>query len=53
MKYNLKDIIFLFLVRIDTIKRVENLLTIFSHFETNVPVLEASSYDDGILRRLM
>lgn len=57
MRDKLKDLTFLFLVRIDTIERVENLLAstefLISHFDTNIHVLEASSYDNGILKRLM
>ncbi|WP_158712869.1 hypothetical protein [Parabacteroides pacaensis] len=57
MRYDLKDITFLILVRIDTIERMENLLAstafLLSHFDTNVEVWEISSYNNGILKKLL
>lgn len=55
-KYNLTDVTFLIPVRLDSIVRLENLLltidTLSRNFETNIIVLEASSYDNGILEHL-
>jgi hypothetical protein len=57
MKQDLKDITFLILVRIDTIERMENLLAttefLLSHFDTTINVLEVSSYNNGILKKLL
>jgi hypothetical protein len=57
MKYNLKDVTFLFLIRIDTIERLENLLVstsfLVSTFNTNIEVLEVSSYNNEILKKLL
>lgn len=54
MRYDLKDITFLILVRIDTIERMENLLAstefLLSHFDTNVEVWEISPYNNSILK---
>ena len=57
MKTNLKDVTFLVLVRLDSIERVENLLAstsyLVSNFETRVEVLEVSSYNNGIIKKLL
>ena len=57
MIHDLKDITFLFIVRIDTIERVENLLVstgyLLSCFNTNIDVLEVASYNNGILKTLL
>lgn len=54
---NLKDTTFLIPVRIDSIMRLENLLTVSNflveNFETTVKVLECAPYCNGLLRRLL
>lgn len=56
-KTNLKDVTFLFLVRLDSIERLENILAsttlINNHFETNIKVLECSSSQNFILKKLL
>lgn len=57
MKHNLKDTTFVFVVRIDSMTRLENLLLsidiLSSNFDTNIIVVESSYYNNGILERLM
>ena len=57
MKTDLNDITFLILVRIDSVERMENLLavtnTLFRYFKTNIYVLEADSYNNGFLKKLL
>jgi predicted glycosyltransferase involved in capsule biosynthesis len=57
MKINIKDFTFLIPIRVDSIVRIENLLMSISYllqyFETNIMVLEASDYNNGILRKLL
>lgn len=57
MKMDIKDLTFLIPVRVDSIIRIENLLMsvkcILQNFETNIMVLEASDYENGILRKLL
>ena len=56
-KTDLSDVTFLIPVRIDSIHRIENLLFVASflkkNFKTNIHLLEASSYDNGILIKLL
>jgi hypothetical protein len=56
-KCNLRDVTFLIPIRLDSIVRLENLLltidALYRNFETNIIILEASSYDNGILKRLL
>ncbi|MDR2407843.1 MAG: hypothetical protein LBE13_07010 [Bacteroidales bacterium] len=56
MKCDLKDTTFLFLIRLDSIQRLENLLAVVDYlhqnFETNIHLLEASAYDNGVIKRL-
>jgi len=56
-KTNLSDITFLVLVRLDTIDRLENVLEITqflsSNFETNIWVSEYSSFNNGLLEKLL
>jgi hypothetical protein len=56
MKYNLKDTTFLFLIRLDSIQRLENLLAVIDYlhqkFETHIHILEASAYNNGVVKRL-
>jgi predicted glycosyltransferase involved in capsule biosynthesis len=57
MKLNIKDLTFLIPIRIDSIIRLENILMsiryLLHNFDTNIMVLEASNYDNGILRKLL
>lgn len=57
MKYELTDTTFIFVVRIDSIIRLENLLLALdlleSNFDTHIVVVEASYYNNGILKRLV
>lgn len=57
MKINIKDFTFLIPIRIDSLVRVENLLLSIQHilkyFDTNIIVLQASDYDNGILTKLL
>ena len=56
-KIKIKDFTFLIPVRIDTIIRLENLLLsieyLLQNFDTNIIVIEADGYDNGILRKLI
>ncbi|MDR2146707.1 MAG: hypothetical protein LBE91_09655 [Tannerella sp.] len=56
MKYDLKDMTFLIPVRLDSIVRLENLLLtvelIESNFETNITILEADRYNNGLIEKL-
>ena len=49
MLHDLKDITFLYIVRLDSIERLENLLAstgfLLSCFETHIDVLEVVSYN--------
>ena len=57
MKEDLSDITFLILVRLDSVERIENILavtdTLLRYFKTNICVLEASHYNNGLLRKLL
>lgn len=57
MKADLTDITFLILIRLDSIERLENLLTVtdslLRYFNTNIYVLEADHYNNGVLKRLL
>ena len=57
MKSDLKDVTFIFPVRIDSIERLENLISAISciqkHFETNILVLEASYKTNDFLQSLL
>lgn len=54
---NQSDVTFLFLVRLDTIDRLENTLAatqfISSNFEANIWVSEYASYNNGLLEKLL
>lgn len=56
-KFDLKDITFLILVRLDSIERLENILVttqiLISNFETSIILWECSPYNNGILERLL
>jgi len=57
MKADLKDVTFLVLIQLDTIERIENLLVstefLVSNFDTNVEVLEVSSYNNGVIKKIL
>lgn len=57
MKTDFKDVSFLIPVKIDSIIRLENVLLttnfLLAHFDTNIYVLEVSSYSNGILKSLL
>ena len=57
MKTVLNDVTFVIPIRIDSIIRLENLLLtidcLLSYFETNIVVIEASNYNNGILEQLV
>jgi len=57
MKLNLKDTTFIIPVRIDSIIRLENLLLTLDNlecnFQTNIIVVEASYYNNGIVQQLI
>lgn len=56
-KLDLKDVTFLIPVRLDSTVRIENLLMVIdflnSNFNTNINILEASSYCNNILQKLL
>ena len=57
MRADLKDITFLILVRLDSIERLENLVTVANslvgYFRTNVAVVEAAAYNNHALERML
>lgn len=57
MKHELKDTTFIIPVRIDSMVRLENLLltlkSLESNFDTNIIIIEASYYNNGILKQLL
>ena len=57
MKTDLKDFTFLFLLKPDSIIRIENLLAVTSYFlrnfNTNLSVLEVSNYNNGIIHKVI
>ena len=57
MKIDLTDLTFLILIRIDSIQRFENVKVItdslLKYFDTNIYVLEADSYNNGLLKKSM
>lgn len=56
-KTDLNDVTFLIPIRVDSIVRLENLIMvtdfIITHFDTNIHILEATSYNNNILGRLL
>jgi len=56
-KINLKEFTFLIPIRIDTIVRLENLRQtvkfLLKYFDTNIMILEASSYNNGLVHKLI
>lgn len=57
MKQNLRDVTFIMLVRQDSVQRIENTIAVtnylLGHFHTRIHLLEASAFDNGILRALL
>jgi len=57
MKTDLRDMTFLIPIRIDSIMRLENLIlsvqSLLKNFDTHITVLEASSYPNGILKKML
>lgn len=57
MKTDLQDLTFLFPLKPDSIIRIENLLAttgyLLRNFNTNISVLEASAYNNGLLGKLL
>ena len=57
IKSKLQDITFIFLVRLDSVDRLENLLAVTNFlkekFETNIHVLECAPFNNGLLDRLL
>ncbi len=57
MKVDLKDTTFLIAVRLDSIQRLENTLTVTSqicrYFDTNIYLVEVAEYCNGILKSLL
>jgi len=57
MRENLKDVTFLILIRLDSIQRLENILTITElfnrYFLTNVIVREADAFCNGVLKKML
>ena len=55
MKTDLTDLTFLILVRLDSIQRLENIIIVtdsmLKYFRTNIFVLEADSFDNGLLKK--
>lgn len=56
-KIDLSDVTFLIPVRVDSIIRLENLLMtidfLYKNFQTQIMVLEADAYPNGIIRKLL
>ena len=57
MKVDLTDVTFLIPVRLDSVVRLENTIAVVSflhkNFNTTIMVLEASPYDNGILKKMV
>lgn len=57
MKTDLRDVTFLILIRLDSVQRLENILTVTDrlcyYFDTNIIVREIASYNNGILKALL
>lgn len=56
-KYDLTNVSFLIPIRLDSVIRIENILlsidNILNHFKTNIYVLEAAEYCNGILKKIL
>ena len=57
MKTDLKDVTFMIPVRIDSIIRLENLISVVQylsrHFDCRIMILEADAYNNGIIKKLL
>jgi len=57
MKTNLRDMTFIIPVRIDSVVRLENLIlsvhALRKNFDTHIMVLEAASYTNGIIQKML
>lgn len=57
MKDNLRDFTFLIPLRVDSIVRIENLLAVINYilkyFDSNIKILQACSYENGLLPKLL
>ena len=57
MKTDIKDMTFLIPVRLDSVVRLENLFlsvqSLLRNFETHIMVLEATSYPNGIIQKIL
>ena len=57
IKADISDMTFLIPVRIDSIVRIENLIlsvqSLIRNFNTNITVLEASNYPNGIVQKML
>ena len=55
MKVELSDVTFLILVRLDSIQRLENIITVAEqlthHFDTNITILEVDTHPNNILQK--
>lgn len=55
-KYKLTDVSFLFPIRLDSIVRLENLMTsigyLMRNFESHIIVLHADNYDNGLIKKI-
>src|SRR5690625_7857778 len=56
-KINIDDVTFLIPVRVDSIVRLENIMLVtdflLTHFETSIHLLEATTYNNKVLGRLL
>ena len=56
-KYKLKDFTFIIPIRVDSIERLENIITVTSYlsqyFETNIYLLEAATRNNSLLKTLL
>ena len=57
MKINLKDTTFVFVIRLDSIERLENLLIVIfninKYFDTNIAIIEGANHNNSILASLL
>ena len=57
MKTDLRDITFVIPVRLDSVVRLENLIfsvqSLIKHFNTQIMVLEAASYSNGVIKKML
>ncbi|MDR2233832.1 MAG: hypothetical protein LBE56_12040 [Tannerella sp.] len=57
MKTDIRDMTFMIPVRLDSISRLENLIlsiqSLIRYFDANIMVMEASSYNNGVIRKML